>query len=99
MAEPLNEKDSYIERGPSLLMSKRNRKILIRAYFSWLLLGILGLHRFYVDWSWSGLTMLLMFVVGLLLYAIIVGKIILVALVIWWCIDGFLLPKLVKNRK
>lgn len=42
--------------------------------------------------------MLLTFVVGLLLYATVIGKFILSALVVWWIVDAFLLSKIVKTE-
>lgn len=77
---------------------ERYRKRTARAYFSWLILGILGLHRFYVDWSWSGLSMLLMFMVGVVFFSIFIGKLILAALTLWWLCDLILLPMMIRKE-
>lgn len=106
VGKPLNERDGYLVNGQTLSAAKkiiydRSRKRPVRAYFSWLILGLLGLHRFYVDWSWSGLTMLLLFMMGILLYFTIIGQVLIGAVVVWWLIDAFRLPKIIKieNKK
>lgn len=106
MGRPLNDSENDILNHQPSVLSKQEfyekyKKRMGRAYFSWLLLGLLGLHRFYVDWSWSGLTMLLVFMLGLIFYSTIVGKLILLALVVFWLIDAIRLPKIlrVENEK
>ncbi|MFB9218590.1 TM2 domain-containing protein [Kurthia sibirica] len=101
MGKPLNtrKKFPHLSRFLSeeqLLFYNRRRKRPLRAYFSWLILGFLGLHRFYVDWSWSGLMMLLFCMTGILFIFTPVGKIILFILLIWWIIDAIRLPKMIK---
>lgn len=106
MGRPLSEDGMNLLKPEPVILSKQQRyekyrKRMGRAYISWLLIGLLGLHRFYADWSWSGLTMLLLFMVGMLLYSTLLGKVLLLMLVVWWLIDAVRLPGIlrIENEK
>ena len=53
------------------------------------LLGVFGVHRFYIGRAGSGVTMLLLLVIGSLTSGIIIGVPMLVIVVIWAVIDFF----------
>ncbi|MBQ0140316.1 MAG: TM2 domain-containing protein [Kurthia sp.] len=106
MEGPLSDEKGDILNHKPIVLSKREfydkyKKRTVRAYFSWLFLGLLGLHRFYIDWSWSGLAMLLVGMIGLLLYSTVLGKVMLIALVLFWLVDAIRLPTIlrVENEK
>lgn len=62
--------------------SPRRPKSLAVAYVLWLLLGLLGGHRFYLGNPLVGIAMLLT----------------LGGLGVWWVIDAFLIPRAVRAR-
>ncbi|MGQ3675857.1 TM2 domain-containing protein [Xanthobacter sp. TB0139] len=58
---------------------------LALAYFFWLFLGIFSAHRFYLGRTLSA-------VLQVISYLFVVG-------IIWWIIDLFLLPDMVRERQ
>lgn len=60
------------------------------AYVLWFFLGYLGIHRMYCGRIASGITMLVLSVLGGLLFPFPIGHIFLFAVGIWWLIDLFL---------
>ncbi len=67
------------------------------AYLLWLVLGGIGLHRFYAGHTLTGVVMLLLQFAGWLTFP--VGGIFLLGIVfIWWLIDAFTLPKMIERR-
>lgn len=69
-------------------------KSKIVAYLLWLLLGGLGLHRFYLGYTGSGIAMIALMIVGLF-----TGGILLIPLIIWVLIDLFLIPGMVDKSR
>lgn len=69
------------------------------AYLIWLFLGGLGVHRFYLSRSGSGVAMLLFTIVGIVLLPVGVGAIALIAVGIWVLVDAFLIPGMVSEHK
>ena len=66
------------------------------AYLLWFFFGGLGVHRFYLGRTGSGVAMLLLTILGLVLLAVYVGIFLLLALVIWLIVDIFLIPSIVE---
>lgn len=67
------------------------------AYLLWFFLGPCGVHRFYLKRYMSGLALLLLTAVGGALTVILVGYVFLAIATIWWVIDLFLIPEMVRD--
>src|SRR6056297_1658044 len=64
-------------------------------YLLWFLFGGLGIHRFYLGKTSSGLIMLSMSVLGILTLVIYIGAFLLIGVVVWMIIDAFRIPGMV----
>lgn len=77
-----------------------SRKSKVVAYILWFLFGGLGAHRFYVSRYATGSGYIML--TGLVIYGSITGNIVAgiawVAFVIWWIVDAFLIPGMVRKR-
>ena len=76
-------------------LPKVKKKHVFSAYLAWLLLGLVGTHRFYLkrDSAWI---MLLLFIVQLFVplpFARYAGMV----LTAWWLLDAFLIPGMVEH--
>jgi len=67
------------------------------AYLLWVLLGWLGLHRFYAGRWISGLIMLLLTGIAFVLKIVLVGYLIFVIPFLWWLLDLFLIPGMIRD--
>lgn len=67
------------------------------AYILLLLLGGFALHRFYLGYVGSAVTMLIMFWVGWLTSVFVVGFFLVGAVIVWWIVDLFLLPGMTRQ--
>lgn len=68
------------------------------AYLLWLLLGLVGAHRFYTGRWLSGLMMAGMFGVSWLLTWIFIGWFGVVFVGLWWLIDGLMVGGWVRDH-
>lgn len=67
-------------------------------YLLWLVGGGLGIHRFYLGRSGSGAFMLVLTILGfLLLFAMGLGLLLLIPVMIWLLVDAFLIPGMVEH--
>ncbi len=64
------------------------------AYLIWFFLGMLGVHRFYLGATGSGVAILILTILGVLTAALGIGLILLVISGIWCLVDIFLIPGL-----
>ncbi len=69
------------------------------AYLLWIFLGGLGIHRFYLGKSGSGIGMLALAFVGAITLPLGVGLFLLAALGIWMLVDLFLIPGMVNEQR
>lgn len=74
-----------------------NKKSLLVAYLLWWFLGLLGAHRLYLGRIASGILMLLVSVVSWVLTFVLVGFIGVALIAVWWLIDAFLIPGMVRR--
>lgn len=75
-----------------------NKKSTGVAYLLWFFLGSIGIHRFYLNRKGSGITMLILSVVGWLTTFLIIGFLFLAVVGIWVLVDLFLVGKMVKEE-
>ncbi|PJK28745.1 TM2 domain-containing protein [Minwuia thermotolerans] len=73
-----------------------NVKSIVITYLLWFFLGWLALHRFYLGRWVSGLIMLLMWAAGSGLAFILIGYFLLIPWAVWWFLDLFLIPGMVR---
>tara|TARA_Y100000588_G_scaffold58958_1_gene57619 strand:+ start:40918 stop:41316 length:399 start_codon:yes stop_codon:yes gene_type:complete len=73
-------------------------KNLVLAYVLWFFFGMIGGHRFYLGKIKSGVTMLLLTVVGWVTSVILVGFLFLFVTGIWWLIDIYYTNKYVVEH-
>lgn len=68
------------------------------AYVLWFFVGSIGVHRFYLGRTGSGIAMLVIFVLSVILMAVGVGFLGLIALAIWLLVDAFLIPGMARTH-
>lgn len=62
------------------------------AYLLWFFLGSLGVHRFYLGQTGSGVAMLILCILSWATTFVVIGFFGLGILGIWWLVDAFLIP-------
>jgi len=67
------------------------------AYMFWFILGGLGVHRFYTGRAFTGTIYVLLQIAGWLTIAAGFGVFLFAIIFVWWAIDGFLLPGIVRR--
>lgn len=72
-------------------------KNMALAYVLWFFLGGLGIHRFYLGKTWTAVAMLALTVLGYFLTVFMVGLGLLTIVGIWWIVDAFLIPGMVRS--
>lgn len=75
-----------------MLVYDANKKSTGVAYLLWFFLGMLGVHRFYLGRTGSGVAILLLTLLSGLLMLVGVGFITMAIPAIWVLIDVFLIP-------
>lgn len=75
-----------------------NKKSLLIAYLLWWLTGGFGGHRFYTGRIGSAWAMLIIMACSIPLAFVLVGIFTGGAVVIWWVVDAFLLPEMVRRK-
>ena len=88
-----------LDTNQQMLIEQRianDAKSPLLAYLLLIFLGWLGVHRFYLGCTGTGVTMLILFVLGLLTAPIGVGFVLLLVLGIWCLVDLFLIPGITR---
>ncbi|MFD1362731.1 TM2 domain-containing protein [Lentibacillus salinarum] len=74
-------------------------KNIALCYILWFFLGQLGIHRFYTGRVGSGITQLLLGLIGWATSWLLVGYLLLIPLWIWLFIDIFLIPGMCRHPR
>lgn len=67
------------------------------AYVLWFFFGSMGVHRFYMGRTGSGIAMLVIFVLSVILAFVAVGLLGFIALWVWLLVDAFLIPGIARE--
>ena len=68
------------------------------SYLLWFFLGGFGAHRFYLGRTGSAIAMLVIYVVSWILTFVAIGALGLIVIGIWWIVDAFLIPGMVRDN-
>lgn len=82
----------------ALMAFEAGKKSMGVTYVLWLLLGGLGVHRFYTGRVASGVGMLVLNLMGWFTLVAVVGVFLLAALGVWLLVDAFLIPGWVRSH-
>jgi TM2 domain-containing membrane protein YozV len=85
----------YAAGQPQMMVAPKE---LWLAYLLAAIVGTLGIHRMYLGRTGSGIAMLAIYLASVPLSFIGVGLIGLLALSIWWVVDLFLIPGMVRDE-
>jgi TM2 domain-containing membrane protein YozV len=81
----------------AMMMFEANKKSTGVAYLLWFFLGMFGGHRFYLGQTGTAICQLCLCIAGIVLAFVIIGYFLLIALWIWWIVDAFLIPGIIRN--
>ena len=85
------------EQSVSIKMNMEGKNMLV-AYLLWWFLGWAGVHRFYLGRVKSGITQLLLFVLGWVTVYFVIGYVLIMAWLIWWALDAYFTYKMVAEE-
>jgi TM2 domain-containing membrane protein YozV len=74
------------------------KKSTLIAYLLWWFLGYFGAHRFYLGRTGSAIAMLLLTLISFAGLIIFIGIFGLLAVGVWWLVDAFLIPGIVREH-
>lgn len=80
----------------ALMMYEANKKSLGVGYLLWIFLGVFGGHRFYLRRTGSAVAILILWILGWVLIAAVVGAFLLIIVGMWVLVDAFLIPGWVR---
>ena len=85
--------------GEAMMMMQydANKKSALVAYVLWFFLGWLGIHRFYLGRTMSGVVMLLITALSWALSLIFIGHLGFLLVGIWLFVDIFLIPGMTRR--
>lgn len=81
----------------TVMMYDATKKSLPVSYILWWFLGTFGAHRFYMGRTGSAIAMLVITLVSIPLTLILVGILGFMVIGVWWLVDAFLIPGIVRD--
>lgn len=87
-----------MEDSAKMMVYDAKKKSKGVAYVLWLFLGGIGAHRFYTARIGTGIAYLVMQIGGWLTMATGLGAFLFLAVGIWWVIDAFLIPGMIRQN-
>jgi len=81
----------------AVLAYEASKKSTGLAYVLWFFFGGLGVHRFYLGRTGSGIAMLIIFLLSLILTIVYVGLLGFIVLGVWVIVDAFLIPGIARQ--
>ncbi len=82
----------------AMMMFEANKKSVGVSYLLWFFLGVFGGHRFYLKRTGSAIAILLLWIIGWISTAVVVGFALLAGVVVWVIVDAFLIPSWVRQH-
>ncbi|NNE82470.1 MAG: TM2 domain-containing protein [Alphaproteobacteria bacterium] len=98
MSDSDNRPGGGLSDEAKAIMAASSNKSTPISYILWFFLGGLGVHRFYLGRIGSGLGMLALLIASFVLSFFFIGVFGYIALTIWWIVDAFLIPGMVRSR-
>jgi len=99
MSNPENQGRSGLSDDAKALMAFESaKKSACIAYLLWFFFGGLGIHRFYLGRTGSGIAQLVLFIVSLILTFAFIGAFGFIVLGIWVIVDAFLIPGISREH-
>ncbi|USQ81721.1 TM2 domain-containing protein [Ornithinimicrobium faecis] len=83
-------------QGPPVMIVRAHKEVGI-AYVLWLFLGTLGVHRFYLGKTGTGIAQLVLSLVGWATAILLVGFVFLAVVWVWVIVDAFLIPSMTRS--
>ncbi len=81
-----------------IMMYDASKKSVAAAYLLWFFLGFFGAHRFYLGKVGSAIGMLVLTLLSIPLAIILVGFLTWAAVGLWWLVDAFLVPGMIREH-
>lgn len=103
MSQSFNVSPSGLPQGTApgeammMMQYDANKKSALVAYVLWFFLGWLGIHRFYLGQTMSGVVMLLITALSWVLSLIFIGHLGFLLVGIWLFVDIFLIPGMTRR--
>ena len=94
----MSDSQNRQESARSQMMYDAKRKSTGVAYLLWFFLGMFGAHRFYLGETGTGVTQLVLSVIGWATAIFVVGLFLLAGVGIWVLVDAFLIPGMIRGK-
>ena len=82
----------------TMMVYDATKKSMLVSYVLWWFLGMFGAHRFYLGRTGTAVVMLVITLLSIPLTFLFIGFLSLGAMGIWWIIDAFMIPAIVREQ-